>query len=290
MSATEHLEEVVSVEGSALAASIRRARFEIIPMKGVDDQLEHLPKDAVVTVTASPTKGMEATLELAQRVSAAGPTVVPHVAARLIESRQHLEEVLARIRELGIVEVFVVAGDATDPAGPYPGAVDLIEDMAGIEHGLSHIGITGYPERHAFIPDRTTIEAMERKAAHATYIVSQICYDATVIRGWIAALRLRGITLPVFLGVPGVIDRSRLLRVSLRVGLGDSVRYLRKQSEVATKMMSGYTPDELIASLADLVGDEYAGVAGWHIFTFNEVERTNRWRQELLATTRGVVL
>ncbi|MFP4636575.1 MAG: methylenetetrahydrofolate reductase [Nitriliruptoraceae bacterium] len=290
MSAMEHEQQEKTVEASALTASIRRARFEIIPMKGVEEQIEYLPTDAVVTVTASPTKGMDATLDLAARVAQRGPTVVPHLSARLIGGRSHLEELLARLRELGIVEAFVIAGDATEAAGPYEGAVELLEEMATLDHDLADVGITGYPERHAFIPDRTTIEAMERKAPHATYIVSQICYDATVIRGWISALRLRGVTLPVFVGIPGVIDRSRLLRVSLRVGLGDSVRYLKKQHEVATKMMAGYTPDELVAGLADLVGDPYAGVLGWHVFTFNEVERTDRWRQELLAATPGGAL
>lgn len=287
MSAMERTDRDLVMQAPAMIDSLRRARLEIIPMKGIDDQLAFLPDDAVVTVTASPSKGMDATMELVDRVVAAGHRVVPHLSARLVKDRAHLEDLLGRIRDLGIVEVFVVAGDAPEPAGAYPGAVELLEEMATLAHGLTHVGITGYPEPHAFISDRAAIDAMSRKAPHATYIVSQICYDPVVIRGWIGALRARGVELPVFLGVPGVIDRSRLLRVSMRVGLGDSVRYLRKQHEVATKLVSGYTPDELMHDLADLVDDPYTGVAGWHIFTFNEVERTQRWRQDLLATTGG---
>ncbi len=290
MSAIDRTSRELVMQAPAMVDSIRRARLEIIPMKGIDEQLAFLPDDAVVTVTASPTKGMDATMELVGRVVAAGHRVVPHLSARLVKDRAHLEDLLARIRDLGIIEVFVVAGDAADAVGPYAGAVELLEEMATVDHGLTHVGITGYPEPHAFISDRAAIDAMARKAPHATYIVSQICYDPVVIRGWIANLRARGIELPVYLGVPGVIDRSRLLRVSLRVGLGDSVRYLRKQHEVAAKLVSGYTPDELMEDLADLVDDPYTGVAGWHIFTFNEVERTQRWRQDLLATTGGAVL
>lgn len=270
----------------ALVRSLERARFEIIPMKGVEEQLCHLPNDAVVTVTASPTKGIDATLALTERVVGRGLRAVPHLSARLFTGQAHVARVLDDLDRLGVVEVFVPAGDVEVPLGPYEGAAELLEEMTHLGHGLEHVGITGYPETHAFIPDRTTIEAMDRKAPHATHIVSQICYDPAIIRGWIDAIRVRGVTLPVFLGVPGVIDRARLLKVSMRVGLGDSVRFLRKQHEVAGRMITGYQPDDLLTALTDLVDDPLAQVRGWHLFTFNEVERTERWRQDLLARLR----
>ncbi|MEX2324557.1 MAG: methylenetetrahydrofolate reductase [Nitriliruptoraceae bacterium] len=270
-----------------LLSSLERARFEIIPMKGVEEQIDHLPDQAVVTVTASPTKGLSATLELAATLAGKGHRVVPHLSARLVRSRDHLEEILEHLQWLGIVEAFVPAGDIEEPLGPYEGAADLLEAMAQCGHHLEHIGITGYPERHAFIPDQTTIEAMDRKAPHATHIVSQICYDPATIRNWIAQVRTRGVHLPVFLGIPGVIDRARLLRVSMRVGLGDSVRFLRKQHDVATRMLAGYQPDELLYALADLIDHPDQQVAGWHLFTFNEVARTEEWRQQLMASLRA---
>lgn len=271
---------------TALIGSLERARFEIVPMKGVEEQIPHLPPGAVVTVTASPTKGLDATLELTRIVVARGLRAVPHLSARLFTGRDHVARVLDELNQLGVVEAFVPAGDIEVARGPYEGAAELLEEMTGLGHGLQHIGITGYPEAHAFIPDRTTIEAMDRKAPHASHIVSQICYDPTTIRAWIDAIRARGVTLPVFLGVPGVIDRARLLKVSMRVGLGDSVRFLRKQHEVAGRMLAGYQPDDLIEALTDLIDDPHGGVRGWHLFTFNEVERTERWRQTLLTRLR----
>ena len=273
-----------------MVRSLERARFEIIPMKGVDAQLAFLPPAQTVTVTASPTKGLEPTLELAETLVARGYRVVPHLSARLVEGRDHLARILARLERAGIDAVFVPAGDAEIPAGPYEGAADLLEEMTDLGHHLADVGITGYPESHAFIPDATTISEMSRKAPHATAIVSQICYDPRIIRRWVSSVRARGVDLPIYLGIPGVIDRAKLLRVSLRVGLGDSVRFLRKQHEVATRMLTGYTPDELITDLKDLFDDPEAKVAGWHLFTFNEVERTERWRQELLTELRGAVL
>ena len=53
--------------------------------------LAHLGTDVKVTVTASPRKGLEATLGLSERLARAGYPVVPHLSARLVRDRSHLE-------------------------------------------------------------------------------------------------------------------------------------------------------------------------------------------------------
>jgi len=251
-------------------------------MKGVDAQLVHLPPDAPITVTASPTHGLDATVALATTVAAAGHRVVPHLSARLFADRDHVAHVLARLADAGITDLFVPAGDVAEPAGPYEGAADVlpvIRDL-GFEGG---IGITGYPESHSFIDDATTITAMAAKAPHATHIVSQICYDPAVTAKWVGAVRARGIDLPIHVGAPGVVPFRKLLAVSMRVGLGDSVRFLTKQRGVATRLLAGYDPGHLVGGLADLVADPAARVTGWHLFTFNAVESTVAWWRERVA-------
>lgn len=271
-----------------LVDSLAGVRFEIIPMKGVDDQIAHLPDGAVVTITSSPSKGIDATLELAERLLRRGFEVVPHIAARSVASTGHLEQIIRRVEDLGMSEVFVIAGDAEEPAGPFEGAAPALRAMAGIGHGLRDIGITGYPESHALISDPATIEAMFEKVPYATKIVSQICYDPDTIKWWIGAVRDRGVDLPIYIGLPGVVDRARLMRISMKVGLGDSMRFLRKQSGVAKRLMSGYTPDDLVRELAPYLAESRHNVAGWHLFTFNEIENTERWRQQMLARCKGV--
>ena len=278
---------MIKREGAALGASLRRARFEIIPMKGIDEQIPHLPPDATVTVTSSPTKGIDATLELAQRLRRDGFHVVPHIAARLVAGGGHLRDILDRVEDLGISEVFVVAGDAKEPSGPYEGASDLLRAMADLGHRLTDIGITGYPESHSFISDATTIQAMYDKAPYATYIVSQICYDPSVVAWWIGAVRERGVDLPIYIGLPGVVDRVRLMRISMKVGLGDSLRFLHRQGGVAARLLGGYSPDDLVTALDPQVSEGRDNVRGWHLFTFNEIENTERWRQQMLSRYPG---
>ena len=158
----------------------------MIPLDGIEEKvLEHVPRDVTLTVTASPVKGIEATFALVERLTASGYTVVPHLSARLVESHARLAELMAHADDLGIRDVFVIAGDAEEPAGPFEGALPLLEAMHDIGHSFAEIGIAGYPESHPFIADETITAAMSEKARFATYIASQVCFDPTVTARWV---------------------------------------------------------------------------------------------------------
>ncbi len=173
---------------SSLLAALQRPRYEVLPLDGVaEDVIAHLPHGSKITVTASPTKGLEATLGVAEALAARDYSVVPHLSARLVRDRAHLEEIVARLRAVEVREVFVIAGDARQPAGEYTGAAELLAAMGELRESFAEIGISGYPESHHFISDETTIEAMFAKEPMATYIVSQICFDSDVIATWVQA-------------------------------------------------------------------------------------------------------
>ena len=80
--------------------------------------------------------------------------------------------------------------------------------MGPLRARFDEIGITGYPETHHLISDEETIQAMFAKAPMATCIISQICFDADVIGAWIAEVRRRGTSLPIWVGLPGTVDYS----------------------------------------------------------------------------------
>jgi methylenetetrahydrofolate reductase (NADPH) len=268
-----------------LAEALRRPRYEVIPLQGAEEAVvEHVPRDIKLTVTASPKKGIETTLEFAERLSRQGYEVVPHLSARLVVDEAHLKDILERLRESGIREVFVVAGDPDQPAGKFAGADELLPVMAEIGHDFEEVGITGYPESHPVISDQVTIEAMYEKEPHATYIVSQICFDPEVTAGWIRRVRRRGVELPIYIGMPGAVNRQKLVRISRNIGLGESARFLKKQRSWLLRMFlpGGYSPDRLIRSLTPSLADPQNKVLGFHIYTFNEVEKTEAWRRKKL--------
>ncbi|TMC69138.1 MAG: 5,10-methylenetetrahydrofolate reductase, partial [Chloroflexi bacterium] len=244
-----------------------------------------VPREVTITVTASPRRGVDATIELAERLARNGYGVVPHISARLIRDSAHLREVLERVAAIGRNEIFVVAGDAKEAAGAFPDSVSLLTALMSEPHGLREIGVTGYPERHSFIDDDLTIQAMWDKRSIATYIVSNLCFDPRTVRKWVARVRRRGVQLPIYIGLAGVADPAKLLRISTRIGVVDSARFLRGHSNWFLRMIrpGGYDPGRFTAGLLPDLASPERKVAGLHVFTFNEIEPTERWRQATLA-------
>jgi methylenetetrahydrofolate reductase (NADPH) len=270
----------------ALVAFLRSPRYEILPTDDVEERvLASVPRDVVITVTASPRRGIDATIDLAERLAGHGYQVVPHISARLIRDDAHLRDVLGRVAAMGRNEIFVIAGDAKEPAGQFPDSVSLLTALLNEPHGLREIGVTGYPERHSFIDDDLTIQAMWDKRRVATYIVSNLCFDPRVVKKWVGRVRRRGVQLPIHIGLAGVADPAKLLRISTRIGVVDSARFLRGHSNWFLRMVQpgGYDPGRFTAGLLPDLAAPDRKVVGLHVFTFNEIEPTERWRQETLA-------
>ena len=281
----EKTEKQGNAPADVLAGVLRRPRYEVIPLAGAEEAvLEHVPKDIKVTVTASPKKGLEDTLLLAGRLAQAGYEVAPHLSARLVRDEKHLEDIIARLRGFGAADVFVIAGDAAEPAGEFEGAADLLVAMDRIGHDLKDIGISGYPESHPLISDETTIKAMFDKAPYATYIVSQICFDPAVTAGWVRRVRDRGVDLPIHVGIPGVVGTTKLMRISAGIGLGDSARFLKKYGSRFFRLLlpGRYDPEPLVRGLLPTLEDPANKVHGLHVFAFNEFGETEAWRRKIL--------
>jgi methylenetetrahydrofolate reductase (NADPH) len=268
---------------------LENARYEVLPTPATEAKVvQHLPRDRVITVTASPSKGLEATLKLSECLARQGYVVVPHLAARMISSRAELAEIVDRLTGQRIKRVFVPAGDAA-PVGEYRDALGLLEDLAGMGVPFEHIGITGYPESHPSIHDDVTVQSMWDKRLHATHIVSNLTFSAAVVRTWIARLRARGVTTPVLLGVPGPVERSKLLAMATKIGVGESTRYLAKNKGMFARIAApgGFTGERFVLDCARSVGGSSAGLEGLHVFTFNQIAETERWRTELIGRLSG---
>jgi methylenetetrahydrofolate reductase (NADPH) len=278
------------LDGERFRALLHSVRYEVLPAKATEDKvLAHVPRDVVVAVTASPVKGLEPTLDLATRLTAHGYRVVPHVPARLLRDDAHLKDVVDRLREAGVDDVFVPAGDADPPAGAYDGALPVLRRLSELGSPFAHVGITGYPESHPLIHDDLTIQAMWDKRAYATYIVSNLCFDPRVLGDWVGRIRRRDITLPVHVGVAGPVQRAKLLSMAAKIGVGESTRFLTKHASWFLRFATpgGYSPERLLARSAGALSSPSAGVAGLHLFTFNQIAETERWRCAVLDRLGG---
>jgi len=257
--------------------------FELIPLRDALDRAEALPPGAATTVTASPTHGIESTVELCEVLVARGHAATPHLAAHMFRDRAHLREVLERCRGAGIREAFVIGGDAKD-RGELHDALSLMRAMLELGHPFARIGVAAYPEGHPSIPEDVLLSSLRQKQELAAYMTTQMSFDANAISSWIARMRASGVTLPIHIGLPGVTEKRRLLRVAARIGVGGSLRYLRKNRQLMGVILRrSFAPDRLLRSLAPTLADPLADIQELHLFTFNQVEATVAWRQRVLA-------
>ncbi|MGA2968521.1 MAG: methylenetetrahydrofolate reductase [Acidimicrobiales bacterium] len=266
---------------------VANSRFEVIPTDSIEESvLAAVPREVTLTVTASPTKGLDATISLAEKLRQHGYEVVPHISARLVVDDTHLDEIVARLRGCGIDDIFVPAGDADPPAGRFDSALSLLVQLDALGRPFDRIGITGYPQSHPNIDDDVTVQAMWDKRHYATYIVSNLCFDPSVIKNWIKRVRTRGVTLPLYFGLAGPVERTKLLNMATKIGVGESARFLSGHAEWFVRMGApgGYNPSRLLAKTGVALADPASIVEGLHVFTFNQVRQSEEWRRTVLGS------
>ena len=271
---------------AAIRGALRTAGYEVLPLRGAQEKvMASVPVEVPLSVTMTATKGLEATIELAENLSQHGYRVTPHIAARLVRDSVQLADIVDRLAANRIDSVFVIAGDVPNQAGSFSDSLELLDTLAVAGHHFTRIGVGGYPEGHGAFDREAIDKALVHKAEIASYIVTQMCFRSNVTTAWARGLQRRGITLPVYAGLPGAVTRQKLVRISASLGLGPSARYLLKQNNLLLRFFlpGGYQPGRLITGLeSGLAGTEPA-VAGLHFFTFNELARTEAWRQQWLT-------
>jgi methylenetetrahydrofolate reductase (NADPH) len=257
------------------------SQFEVLPLERSVELAAQLPQPERLTVTCSPRHGPDESVAVARRLRALGHTVTVHVAARMIVDRDHLDRLLAETAQAGVDDVFLIGGDATPPHGPWSSAVDLLPIIDEHPQRPAEIGIAGYPEGHPLIDSETLADTLEQKSGHADYITTQLCFDAKAVLAWIGEIRKRGVTLPVLVGLPGVVGRRRLLEMSMRIGVGPSLAFLRKQRGLRNLLgPSRVTPDDVHDGIAPHLCDRELNIAGFHYYTFNQLIDTWNWERE----------
>lgn len=275
---------VPSVEVQRL---VRQMCYELVPLKSVDQAIADLPVGAPVSVICSPTKGIAATLELSARLIDKGHSVIPHFAARLVEGPEHTTKLATWVKQHGVKEVLIIGGDSEKP-NHYVGALAFMRDFLDNDSGVQTIGFAAYPDGHALIAApklHKTLHAKQVLLASAGIkgiASTQMCFDAGKIRSWLRGEREAGFTMPINLGVPGVVDRTKLMSMGMRLGVGASLRYLSKNRDSITQIFApgGYDPTKLIADLAP--DAERLGIVGIHSFTFNSIADTAKWQRAIL--------
>ncbi len=260
--------------------------YELLPFSGLYDEADYLPSGSTVALTASPEKGVDETIDRSITLAEKGFEVSTHVAARAVRSQDHLAEITDRLKAAGIEDIFVPGGDNEEPEGPYDSSYALLTDLEEeLETEFERVGVTGYPEGHQFIEEDTLREHLVKKEPYADYLVTQMTFDPDAVANWAGEIREEaGVSLPIIVGVPGVMKYQRLLSISRQIGVGDSLNYLRKTTGVLDflKQFLGsrgqYAPDDFIEGIGEYYETGDYGIEAVHLYTFNQVADTEEWR------------
>ncbi len=251
-----------------------------------------LPPGSDVYVTFLPGTPYHHILSTATRLRQVGLNPVPHLAARRFASAAAVADFLGRLRdEAGVARVLLVAGDSDAAAGPFHSTLQVLETGVFQDCGIRSIGVAGYPEGHRRISQRALDDALDRKIRYAEahglglFVVSQFCFEAQRVLGWLALLRARGVTLPVRIGVAGPASVRTLLAYALRCGIGASMKALGSQPVSLNRMLARHGPDDLVRAIAPQA--DALGAAGLHLFAFGNFADSAQWIREAAAGRLG---
>lgn len=267
---------------------LRRARFEVLPVGNVQQEVRaFLPRGTTVHVVCPWSAGPDVSVQTAVSLAASGYDVVPHIAARTVRDTDHLRALLETLGEAGVRTAFLPGGDGKE-CGAFRSAVELIEELEQLDHGLTGIGVTAYPQGHPRIPRDVLMEVLLEKQRVATFMVSESCLDPAQTLAWLREARAAGVTLPLMIGLPGLVPVRRLYNAFREFGLAEAFGYLRKQHGMVSALLRRrFSPVEVVFGLAPHASDEPLGIDRIHFFTFNEVAATEEWRSRTLADARS---
>ncbi len=280
----------ITAQTDAAAGLLREYSVEITSrdMDSIDAAASLLPQGAEVFVANLPKDTTDTLVKAARRLRNSGFEPVPHMVARNISGPDELHDLMARLSgEAGVSTVLALGGDRDGAAGSYDAALQLIQSGAFEKNGVKRIRIACYPEGHPRIPDSVLARAVgekltaAREAGLEPTLVSQFLFEPDAVVRYARALRALGIEAPLRVGLAGPAERTKLIKYALRCGVGASLRVLRNRTDIASKVMTGETPDAMLESLAAAnVTEPGLGISGFHFFTFGDPAASIRWAEK----------
>ncbi len=243
------------------------------------------PEQTRVYIACLPGESWQDVVVAAKRVRASGLVPVPHVAARSLKDIADLEAyVTALVQQAKVDQVLVVGGGTDKPAGELSGTTALLETGILESHGIKAIGLAGHPEGHRELPKPGIAATLEDKWAYAEKteaacrLVTQFLFDADPLLAWEHALRARGNSLPIHVGIPGPATIKTLLNYARMCGVGNSMRVLTRQGGSLLRLAGLSYPDRLLTALAHHQADDAATrIERLHLYPFGGIGRTARW-------------
>jgi methylenetetrahydrofolate reductase (NADPH) len=282
------------VRSDDLSSRLTQASVEI-SSRGhqLPELCDNFAADTDVTITFLPGDHYQHNVKTAAALRRAGFNPVPHIAAREMASREALDDFFARARgEADVKRVLLIAGDVAIAKGPFRSSHDIRASGFLEAHDFRSVSVAGHPEGHPFLDTPGTFAMLwawgdwgRERGIHVD-IVTQFCFEAAPILGFLDGLVMRGITVPVVVGLAGPASPATLTKFALRCGIGNSMRALRARIGRYGRLLTDTGPDEVVRGLLSAPRAATAQIAGFHLFPFGGLRKSARWRRDFLEDLR----
>ncbi|PAV27258.1 methylenetetrahydrofolate reductase [Tamilnaduibacter salinus] len=272
-------------QGLILQDLAREASIEATPSQILDthDVAGLLPGGTSVYVPFLPGADFQRTVDACRKLIGDGMHPVPHVPARAVESHDQLRDWLAGLTETGTHRIMLIAGDNDAPAGPFDDTLGVLESGLLADHHIHQVGIAGHPDGHPVAGSDLITSAMARKRDYAIetgthmWVVTQFAFDSDTFFEWLEQHCEVMTPMPVYFGLAGPTKLTTLIAYAARCGVGVSARMMKRRPSAA-RLLTSWTPDGLMQSIAQHVIDEpHSLLAGIHVFPFGGLERSAQW-------------
>lgn len=252
-----------------------------------------IPRGTIISIPWLASEDDDARLATACAVRELGFEPMPHLSARRIGSHAALERFLERAAgEAGVARCLLIAGDLATPIGPFADSASIIETGLLERHGIKVAAIGGHPEGHPVMSSDERWQALQHKCQRieargmAPLIVTQFAFDADTVLTWLDALRTRGITVPVLVGVPGPASITRLLRYAAMCGVGASASMLARYGISIGRLLGTAGPEVFVDRLVKGLTSAHGQISP-HLFPFGGVAPSLEWIEQYRQRVRG---
>jgi methylenetetrahydrofolate reductase (NADPH) len=253
-----------------------------------------LPAGTPVYVNHLPRRDLGAALDALVALRRAGLEPVPHMAARRIATRAEARDFLEKaVRRAGASKALLIAGDVSEPAGPYPDSAALLAEDFFAGSGLTQIGLAGYPEGHPQIATAALDTALTQRLELAArrglkpYLVTQFSFAPSRIVVYCSHVARRAPGVPVYVGLAGPASPAVLFRYAQRRGVSASLRALQAEGVKAVQLFTHVDPtDQLMALAGHIRSGSASNVVGAHLYSIGGAVRTAQWMNARI-TARG---
>lgn len=274
---------------AALSSFLQDFSIEVMPRTAdkIDDFRALLPAGTRVYLAHIDGTPIEEMVATARRLHAEGFAPMPHFPARIIPDASTLRDWVARYRgEADVKQALILAGGVAQPAGAFHSSMQLLE--SGAFDGFERLHVAGHPEGNKDIDpdgsDRMVTEALRWKQAFSARtdakmaMVTQFCFDAQPVIGWVNRLQAEGIALPVHIGVAGPAKLQTLIKFAIACGVGPSMKVLQKRAMDVSKLLLPYEPDSFLEALAaEKAANPAFGIESVHFFPLGGIRTNAEW-------------